>query len=392
MQQYTQQQYFRYLEQNLAYPKPAPITALELRQVLIALGYSIPFLADGGFATKLPTWSLPPPAVANLFAKDAPVVYQGTLYRAKRLVADSRTAPGSYEGWQQDWEALVGGLGGSSTLEETITVSLAGGKTAGALKDADVLEAGLSLDQILSKMLVEPKYPSYQPAQVKISQSAASIGEAGETITNTIVTSFVQNDAGILAALSLKQDGQLLNQQAVSPLQIVKTMQRPLGTIQFQAFADYQAGPKKTVQPAGTPDDRPAKAGSPDAPQAAGVNQASSVLNFTGELAIFYGPTSTTPNSSESVRSLPSKQLTSGSKTIVLNTGTSTATFALWVPQGLVLSLVTDMETNATLTSQYIAQSYLVADAGGTARAGTLYVMRQAVPFTSNHRHEIKLS
>ncbi|TGE08746.1 hypothetical protein [Hymenobacter fodinae] len=112
---------------------------------------------------------------------------------------------------------------------------------------------------------------------------------------------------------------------------------------------------------------------------------------ISGARYIFYGSMGSAPTTSAQVRALAGKQLTTQGNTFTLNTGNVDRTFGFWAPPGLTLKLVTDQETNATLTSQYVAQPFSVDNAGGTPVAGTLYVMQQAIPFSSNHRHLITL-
>ncbi len=117
----------------------------------------------------------------------------------------------------------------------------------------------------------------------------------------------------------------------------------------------------------------------------------SSEVVLNGARAIFWGSAAARPASSANVRALSGYQLTNQGNTLILNTGTTNRIFALWLPAGLSLQLVLDLETNATLTSLYNASPLSVNDAGGAAVAGTLYVMEQAIPYSGNHRHQLTI-
>ncbi|GGG34262.1 hypothetical protein [Hymenobacter glacieicola] len=113
-------------------------------------------------------------------------------------------------------------------------------------------------------------------------------------------------------------------------------------------------------------------------------------MTVSGAYEIFYGSVANTPTTSAQVRALPESRLTTQGNQFIINTGSVNRRFAFWVPQGLSLQSVFDLDSaNANLTSQYAASPLSVNDAGGSPVAGTLYVMEQAVPYTSNHRHAI---
>lgn len=112
---------------------------------------------------------------------------------------------------------------------------------------------------------------------------------------------------------------------------------------------------------------------------------------MSGAAAIFWGPAAARPGTSAAVRALAGSQLTNQGNTLILNTGTTHRIFSLWLPAGLSLQLVLDLETNATLTGLYAATPFSVNNAGGAAVAGTLYVMEQAIPYSSNHRHQLSI-
>lgn len=120
-------------------------------------------------------------------------------------------------------------------------------------------------------------------------------------------------------------------------------------------------------------------------------NQAFSAdVVISGARAMFWGSAGARPNSSAAVRALSGSQLTTQGNQFTLQTGTTSRIFAVWVPQGLSLQSVFDLDSaNANLTSQYTASPFAVNNAAGAPINGTLYVMEQAVAYSSNHRHAV---
>lgn len=116
-------------------------------------------------------------------------------------------------------------------------------------------------------------------------------------------------------------------------------------------------------------------------------------LNLSGSAAVFYGAVDAAPTTSAGVRALPSSRLASDGNTFILNTGSVYRRFAIWVPSGKSLVSVYDIDSSrANVTSSYVATGVTtIQDAGGNNASGVLYVMTQAIPYTSNHSHEITL-
>ncbi|MHA1198086.1 MAG: hypothetical protein ACTSQF_01830 [Candidatus Heimdallarchaeaceae archaeon] len=117
----------------------------------------------------------------------------------------------------------------------------------------------------------------------------------------------------------------------------------------------------------------------------------SSLFTVTGLFYRFYGPTASSPTNSATVRALPSSAFQSGSDVFNLNTGSTEIKFVVALPPGHTITEVIDLDAlGADITSEYIAQSSIdVLDAGGTNRAYNIYEMNVAIPYSSNHRHQI---
>ena len=108
----------------------------------------------------------------------------------------------------------------------------------------------------------------------------------------------------------------------------------------------------------------------------------------------FYGPSASIPANSTEVRALPDSRFNNAGNTFNLNTGSTEINFIVAVPPGKSISQVIDLDAlNTDITSQYVSQGTVnVVDAGGANVSYTVYAMTQAVPYSSNHRHEITLS
>jgi hypothetical protein len=118
------------------------------------------------------------------------------------------------------------------------------------------------------------------------------------------------------------------------------------------------------------------------------VYSSSSTVNFVD--LIFYGPTATGPTNSAVVRGLPSKIFVDGSNPFNLNTNTTERIFSVAMPNSLTVSEVLDLDAlNANITANYLQSSFSVADYTGNLSTYNVYTMTNAIPYTSNHRHQI---
>jgi hypothetical protein len=60
------------------------------------------------------------------------------------------------------------------------------------------------------------------------------------------------------------------------------------------------------------------------------------------------------------------------------------------VPNSLTVSEVLDLDAlNANITANYLQSSFSVADYTGNLSTYNVYTMTNAIPYTSNHRHQI---
>jgi len=116
-------------------------------------------------------------------------------------------------------------------------------------------------------------------------------------------------------------------------------------------------------------------------------------IDINGSYRLFYGPTSSPSTTSAQARGLLDSRLLVAGNQFVLDSGVSQRFFEVEVPPGKTIVSVVDLDNlNQVITSDYVASALSVNDIGGTARTYTRYVKTQAVPYSSNHRHQITLS
>jgi len=158
-----------------------------------------------------------------------------------------------------------------------------------------------------------------------------------------------------------------------------------LGTtpIIFQAVVDYDAGTTPKNDSLGNPVANTIVAGSAN----------SNILSYRGYYKIFYGPVASVASTSVQVRALASNRFQNAGNIFNLATGNTQLNFQFWLPNGVNLISVIDLDAfNANITGSYVANALSVNDAGGTPVAGTLYTLTQGVPYGTSHNHQITIS
>ena len=116
----------------------------------------------------------------------------------------------------------------------------------------------------------------------------------------------------------------------------------------------------------------------------------SSTITVNFGLLIFYGPSSSAPVTSANVRALPDRLFTVGNDTFNLNTGSTEVNFTVAIPDTETISEVLDLDAlNANITAEYINNPFGVDDGGGTSVDYNVYTMTIAIPYSSNHRHQV---
>jgi len=118
------------------------------------------------------------------------------------------------------------------------------------------------------------------------------------------------------------------------------------------------------------------------------VYSSSSSVDFVN--LIFYGPTSSAPSNSSSVRSLPSRIFADGSNPFTLNTLSTEKIFSAAMPDSLGISEVLDLDAlSANITANYVLSNVSVANYTGDTSNYNVYTMTNAIPYSSSHRHQI---
>jgi hypothetical protein len=86
------------------------------------------------------------------------------------------------------------------------------------------------------------------------------------------------------------------------------------------------------------------------------------------------------------------KTFTTGSNPFNLNTGITHVNFVVALPDPLVITQVLDLDAlNANITASYVFSNSIttVPNYIGESTNYNVYVMTNAIPYTSNHRHEV---
>lgn len=275
----------------------------------------------------------------------------------------------------------AGGSTTSAVFPEAFVVSLPDNRTG--IPNGYQVNAGDAMAPFLKLAFRKAAPPSYTAPSVSISSSPLGTFEVGETINISIDTNFNQQDGGALTGLSVKKNGIEIGTSdpyADNGVLMDKT------TKAYQVTASYSQGPVKNDS-LGDP--------YPDGQVAAGsVN--SNTINYTGFYKVWYGAVAVVPADGAAARTLPQSRFENAGNVFNLDTGNALKDFVLVVPPGKSLSSVVDLDAlNLVITSEYVLvdNNFTGKDAGGNNIAGCKkYVKSQAVPYSSNHRHQITLS
>ena len=238
--------------------------------------------------------------------------------------------------------------------------------------------------------------PVYTPAEIFLNQNVPLIGEIGEPYSALLTANFVQNDAGVIAQIKIQKDG--------SDIDLITGDDELITTdsgfydavpIQFRAYADYAAGPLKNYSPSGNIDLRAALVRNINAPQAAEVNFASSIITLTGELYVFYGSSPAAPTDSSDVRILPVKISSSQAIAGVFyyNTLPVYQHHSICIPNARTLVKVIDITAgNVDITASFINNPFTVDDLTGNPNAYKNYTYSPGSTFPFPHQLQITIS
>ena len=133
-----------------------------------------------------------------------------------------------------------------SRSTKAYTVQLGENGTIGSLKTGDVIDAGIDLDQLITKLTQKRVAATYSAPGVTCTAKNVSAGtyEAGEEITTTLTGIFSQNDAGSVKSVALYKSGEDTAIASASANSVAEQVTFTLGddTVSFYAKAEYNAG------------------------------------------------------------------------------------------------------------------------------------------------------
>lgn len=261
------------------------------------------------------------------------------------------------------------------------------GTSIGKYEDGDIVPAHTSSDERWKDIGTKQILPTFTlpVANITTSINPNNSTEVGTVLTNVLFTvSLTQNDGGVANLYKILKDNiEILNDTITNTK--TETFELSTTPIIFKANISYDAGTIPKDDNLEPPNSIPNNiiAGNDD----------SIFLSYRGYRAIFYGNFTSKNITSNDIRTNLIKRLENSGNTFILNTGNIDTIFQVWLPTGITLSSIIDLDAlNANITSSYVSESLTVNDAGGNPIAGNLYTMEQSVPYSSNHRHQITIS
>lgn len=261
---------------------------------------------------------------------------------------------------------LSGGSGGA--IGEDIPVILPEGRWWGTYKGGDIISGDLDMLGVIKSAVTAFIPPEYTQPSISIVSQLQLPREVGETVLVPMVVQYSAGDAGAIIKQVVTKDGVSIS-EAVTASITDQTVLKDVPTT-YKVDIDYGEG---VIKQGSDGEDYPD-----------GHIQEGSVTSQTqivGTYKNFYGISNV--NDSTGVRG--GNYSWFGSNSIVLNTGTNSNIFWVWVKAGKTITSIFDATINFELLGNFVQSSLSVADAGGTMQLGTLYKMTNAVPYSSNH-------
>lgn len=118
----------------------------------------------------------------------------------------------------------------------------------------------------------------------------------------------------------------------------------------------------------------------------------SSTFTVTARFYRFYGPASSDPDDSESVRALSGSAFQTGAGTFDMETGTTQTNFYVAMPPGWVVSSAIDVDALSAPITFSLVGNVTVNDAGSTGRTYKLYKATVGIPYSESHTYRITMS
>ena len=257
---------------------------------------------------------------------------------------------------------LLGSVG--ETFDNDLPVALAGGKTFGRYEDGDTIpSSGLSAVDVITLAVTEPIDPS-----VSLSVSPSTIETGTTAISNTLSFSYTINNPGAtVASVSLEfrrgntGSWTVLTTNTGLTSYVHSFVNASADQINYRYVVTDSQG-----------------------------STATATRNVSFSYQVFYGPTSSVPTTSADVRALPSSRFLSAGNTFTLNTGSTEVNFSVAMPSTQSITQVIDLDAlNANITAEYVNNPFNVDDGGGTPVLYNVYTMTIAIPYSSDHRHQV---
>jgi len=268
-----------------------------------------------------------------------------------------------YDGTQFVMEGGAGSGGGSDYTGNSPTTTTVGGLASGT----DI--SGFSTSDVLEAIVA----PYVNPVFNSFSNNQTTPVEVGTTLSGSkTFTWSISANSGTVSTIDLYNVTTSANLLAGTPND--GSQAQTITTVQLNSSGATQAWRGIGNDTGGGP---------------ATFN--SSNYTVTSWFYRFYGPTSTAPTNSATVRALPSSAFVTGAGSFTLATGSTEINFVVALPPGRSITSVIDTDAlGADITSSYVLQSSInVTDAGGTSRAYVIYKCTNAVPYASSHNHVI---
>lgn len=270
-----------------------------------------------------------------------------------------------------NWSILTHAGESETLFENDVTFILSSDKSFGKYKNGDTApwEGLNAVEAILDASLeyIIPTFPSF-------TISGPTTVEVGTTLpTSRTATWTVIPNSGTIPTIDIFDITS--NTTLVSNTPNDGSQSITINTIQLNSPGQTQQwrGIANNTNPTGT------------------IN--SPIHTITARLYRFFGPSSSIPNDSTSIRALPNSVFQVGTGNFILNTGNVELNFVIAIPSTLSISLVMDLEVNANITSEYILFGTTnVVDAGGNNQLYKVYAMTTGIPYSENHRHQVTLA
>lgn len=264
-----------------------------------------------------------------------------------------------------------------------LQVYLAPGKTFGKYTNGDIIPAiNKFADEVIMDAIREAVDPTYDfPVGTLTANVVQGFYEIGTSLTIEFTAVFLQNDGGPQNAYVLKKTG---NPSLSSDEIFIETLTITASAVAYHGTYSYDAGTVQYDNNLGDPTDNPIGADDVD----------TNTLTYTGVRKIFYGNSIAAPTDSTGVRALPQNRLANAGNVFNLTTGSTNTFFTICIPATMSIVNIIDLDAlDAEMTAEYELQGLAsINDAGGTPYSVKVYVMQNAIPYTTSHRHQITIA